>query len=245
MADSDFTSRTGQDSSGDVRSRCTGGRSLPFVVSAGLLVALLVVGMFFLGKEGASVWSDGGYGLMQRMAGDVGRTLGLQGEVRERTVLVFRPPQDRAAWLAAEENFLVRHLFEDTFLGSTKQLELEAAARAGMGYEFMGEWILELDADTRHAVIRPPAPQLLFLELSGFRTLRDQSGVWNWLTPEDRDRTVNQMREIAHEHLDVPALAERADSSLRRTLERIFSSAGITVEWIAQPPLIPAATPAP
>jgi hypothetical protein len=252
MADSDFSPTPNRDdagyaassAAGSSPSRRGGSRSLPFFVGAAILLAVLLAGLYFILVRGPVQMAEGGYGLMQRMAQDVGSTLGLEGKVRERTVLVFHPSKERSAWLASEENFLVRHLFEDTFMGSTKQLEIEAAARAGMGFEFGEEWVIHLDPDTRRARITPPAPELLFLELSGFRTLRDQSGVWNWLTPEDRDEALNRLQAVAREQLNLPELSERAEASLRRTLERTFAPAGIAVEWQPAAPVFPTSAPA-
>jgi hypothetical protein len=157
--------------------------------------------------------------------------LPLESTVRERTILVFHPPKDRADWLAVEESFLVRHEFEDSFLGSVKRFEVEAVARVGMGFSFSEEWTMKLEPNEGRAVIGLPEPGVLFVEVSDVKIRRDEDGLWNRLTGEDREAALRRLEEDARTQFDEAALAERARASLLTVLNRVLQDHGFEVVW--------------
>jgi len=202
--------------------------------------ALLLI-IFFFGLHWFLVRTPGvavtrGLEQAREIARDLASALPLQPTVRERTILVFEPPAEKADWLAVEQTFLVRHEIEDKFLGSVKRFDVEAVARVGMGFSFSGEWNMRLDSAAGAAFLDPPEPSVLFVEISGVQIRRDEDGWWNRIRPEDRQEALNSIEEKARSEFDRDALAEKARQSLLRTFNDILEPHGFTAGFEPLPP---------
>jgi len=205
-----------------------------FFAGSALLLILFFCGIYWIFVHTPAQAIGKGFDGMRDIARELAAALPVEPVVRERTVLVFQPPKDRADWLAVEESFLVRHEFEHTFLGSVKRFEVEAMARVGMGFSFSEEWTMRLEPG--RALVGLPEPHVLFVEVSGMRIRRDEDGWWNRLTASDREEALRKLEEDARTQFDREALAERARNSLLQVFNSVLQDHGFVVENIPPAP---------
>lgn len=201
-----------------------------FFAGASLLLFLFFLGIYWIFVFAPARTIAKGYEEARDIARELAAALPLEAIVRERTTLIFQPPQERAEWLAVEESFLVRHDFEHTFLGSVKRFEVEGIARVGMGFSFSEEWTLRLEPDSNKAFLSLPEPRVLFVEVSNLQIRRDEDGWWNRLTASDREEALRQLEADARTAFDQDALGQRARNSLLQAMNRVLLDHGFTVE---------------
>lgn len=222
------------DSDSKAASGAPAGRTRPtrlwaVVALCAVLCAAGLGGAYLLLFRGPIEVAERGFDLARTAGKDIAALLQLRPEMRERGVVVFHPPEDRAAWTAQEVSFLVRHTLEHSWLLSQKRFTVEATARAGIGFDFAQPWQARFEEATGRAVFTTPEPQLLYLELGDFRILQDESGLINRLTPADREAALNELRSVAEGQLDLEDLGERARNSLRNRLQEALAPMGFEV----------------
>jgi hypothetical protein len=209
------------------------------VVLVALFLVAALTGTYLLIVRGPLDAAERGYDLARTAGRDIAAWLQLRPEVKERGVVVFYPPEERATWTAQEVSFLVRHTFEHSWLLSQKRFSVEATARAGIGFDFDRPWQARFDEAGGVAEFTWPEPELLFLELGEFRVLQDESGIINRLTPADREAALNELKSIAKEQLDMEDLGQRARQSLARRLDETLAPLGLEVVFRPGPDSTP------
>lgn len=175
--------------------------------------------------------------LAREVAVGLGKAFQLQPEIRERGTIVFVSNRDITHLVTSETNFRARHTFEHSWLGSTKRFEVDAAVRARFGYDL--EKQVQFEVDSRGMLVRVavPPPELLSLELSDFQVRRDEDGIWNRLTAQDRENAMNELRSTAVKSLDLPQLGGRARANMEQRTRAILEPMGLRVQFsdIAEP----------
>lgn len=226
MADSEPTTRTPENGPAPpVRTT----RLWAVVVLVALLCGTGLTGVYLVFLRAPAVVAERSYDFLRTAGQDIAALLQLRPEVRERGVVVFHPPRERATWTAQEVTFLVRHTFEHSWLGSQKRFSVEATARAGIGFDFQQPWQARFDETRGLAEFATPEPELLYLELGEFRVLQDESGLINRLTPEDREAALNELKNVAAAGLDMEDLRARASRSLANRLGEVLAPLGFEV----------------
>jgi hypothetical protein len=120
--------------------------------------------------------------------------------------------------------------YENTWLGSTKRSLVVVTGRLLAGVDLDEGVDVRIDSTARRIVITLPHARLLGVELTDLKTYDERSGLWNPFRPEDRDAILRQVRARLAQTGEELALAQQAEQSARRLLERLFTTDGYTTE---------------
>lgn len=136
----------------------------------------------------------------------------------------------------AEKTFKQKFDWEHTYLGSTKQIEVQAIFTAKAGYKLDRLPQLEINAEGNRVIARLPDPVILSNEQRDFRIINDKNGIWNRLSKEDREHAQNELKRRADETAGQSDLLKRADEYLIEHLRKsVEDSSNAKVEVVREP----------
>lgn len=167
-----------------------------------------------------------------RAAGDTAREVAAQVAtafhvqprviIHQRTVVEQR--SEVLKMVALEETRTERQRLDDSWLHSTKTLEVEGDFVVRAGFDLTKPFVIAVDPASGELRITLPPAEIFGVELRDVRFLRDESGLWNQLTPEDRERAIRELRlraGLAARESDLLARArESAEERLTKLLAR-------------------------
>jgi len=187
--------------------------------SSGCLIAALVFAaaaiLSVLGTIGGA-WlltariSHAALAQAREAAGRFEEALGFRPEVRVDGVVVAGAVTPAAEIVTSTREILARHRWSHTWLGSTKQIELEALFTARAGFTPDAPFRIGIDGRSGAIGADFPALRLLSLEMGDPKILRDESGLWNKLTPADREEAFRALRARAREEAESSAFLHKA-----------------------------------
>ncbi len=161
-------------------------------------------------------------------------TAGPEVVVENRTII--GQSEAVAEYAAVTREFDTERSFESTFLGSTKRLHMRGTFRAKAGFDLGKRF--RVTVEPGRLVVALPAPRILSVEMTGYRTLEDADGLWNKVKTEERDREIQALlaeaRLRASRGMGLEKLA--AEEAARRLKEILVPLAGRPVEVVIEEP---------
>lgn len=151
------------------------------------------------------------------------RTLNLRPEIRVDGHVLLEAKATILELATTSRTFVVRHRWEQTWLHSTKTIEIEApfTAKAGLN---LGRTPLRLGIDPHTRIVTAdfPKPELLSLEMGDVRVMGEGNGLWNRITVHDREEALRDLKALARKTaLETSLLAEAALEAEKRIRELI------------------------
>jgi hypothetical protein len=168
------------------------------------------------------------------IAAEFDRTLKITPEVRVNSVVVVAASTPVTELVVLEKKALVRHAWSQTWLHSTKNFEIEATFTARAGFDLTEPFRVNIDPVTYNIETNLPSPRILSIGMNDVRVLRDEDGLWNKLTAEDRQQAFQALEKQAKKQFsDSPLLAETRLEAEKR-LREILASSGRKIEFAPQ-----------
>jgi Protein of unknown function (DUF4230) len=124
-----------------------------------------------------------------------------------------------------QEDLAVHYTWSQTWVGSTKTMELQGVYKAKAGFDLHEPFHISVDEKTIAASF--PAPKLLSLEMTGYKVLKDESGWWNSITPADRESAIGAMQSQAKIKAAETGLLTGAKTKFRQELAEAFKNQNV------------------
>jgi hypothetical protein len=172
------------------------------------------------------------------LAAEFDRTLKITPEVRVNSVVVVVASTPVTEWVVLEKKALVRHSWSQTWLHSTKKFEIEATFTAKAGFDLSEPFRINIDPVTYNIETNLPSPRILSLGMSDIRVLRDEDGLWNKLTAEDREKAFRALEKQAKRQFAASPLLAEARLEAEKRLREILASSGQKIEFAPQKNLL-------
>ncbi|HEU4679689.1 MAG TPA: DUF4230 domain-containing protein, partial [Terrimicrobiaceae bacterium] len=202
---------------------------LGWVVVAALLTIALTLLVFW--RMSTEVTQDARR-LAESVAADFNRAFQFTPRVSVDSVVVVAESTPVLELVVAQRQILIRHRWTHTWLHSTKNLELEATFAAKAGFDLTEPFRINIDPRSGSISAELPPPKLLSLGMSDVRVLRDEDGLWNKLTAEDRQEAFRALEDKARQRFaESRFLAEagmEAEKQVRALLDKTRSTSQIT-----------------
>ncbi|QQL45410.1 DUF4230 domain-containing protein [Sulfuriroseicoccus oceanibius] len=176
-------------------------------IGACLLAAVLGAIAWFLIYEGPAKQAE-------RIAKAAANVLGLTPTVVEENTIVLEPSKEITELALASKKFTQSYHFKHTWMGSTKELEVEAVFTAKAGYVLDSPLQLMLPDNGQPLTATLSDPVILSNEPSDMRIIEDENGFWNRLNNEDRNRAMKELKKRADATALNSGLLEEADRNL-------------------------------
>lgn len=146
------------------------------------------------------------------------------------TSYVSRQKTEELLELASiSKQFPVSYSFQQTWLGSTKSLDLLGDYTVKAGFDLRERFSLQVDEKTRRVQADFPAPKILSIQQNGYQVTRDADGLWNKLSQKDQEQGVREMNGRARAAALEMKILDEARSALRQQFEALAREAG--QEW--------------
>ncbi|MCW5909691.1 MAG: DUF4230 domain-containing protein [Cyclobacteriaceae bacterium] len=171
-----------------------------------LIIALIITGTiaaFVLLVVIPERLAKNSYEAAKTLGEDFRKAFQFTPEVRVENTVVLNQQTGVLELAVLSQNFQHNYGYTNTWIGSTKKINISGSFIAKVGFDLNEKFSITLQDKT--AVVSLPEPQLLSIESQGDIAYRDENGLWNWVSMEDRTAATNAF--IA----DAKAYAQQAD----------------------------------
>lgn len=148
--------------------------------------------------------------------------------IGEKTVI--ESSQQIAELAVTKKSYSHTYRWEHSFVGSTKRMEIKGDFVAKAGYVLKSPAELRFSQDGSRMTIVLPEASVLSNEMTRYETLKDEDGLWNKLSTEDRERAINVLKLSADRFLRESGILKEADDSMMEHLKN-------AVTEISEPPV--------
>ncbi|HWA15395.1 MAG TPA: DUF4230 domain-containing protein [Gemmatimonadales bacterium] len=125
--------------------------------------------------------------------------------------------------------------YRNTRLGSTKKSLVVVTGRALAGIDLKDRTKVEIDAPQKRITLTVPHARILSVEVATLKTYDEDSGLWNWFRPADRDTIFLLARaQLMHAANDL-AVIDHAEESAKKLFAALFAPEGYAVDVVFVP----------
>lgn len=138
-------------------------------------------------------------------------------EIKVNNTLVLNQQTPVLELAVLSQNFEHRYMWENTWLGSTKQISISGTFEAKAGFDLHQKFSITLKDE--QALVLLPEPKILSVESKGDITFRDENGFWNWVNPDDRTTATNAFLTDARKHSEHANFVQDAKLKMEERLK--------------------------
>ncbi|HEY8903790.1 MAG TPA: DUF4230 domain-containing protein [Chthoniobacterales bacterium] len=185
-----------------------------------------------LPSEVAGRMTDSAVRTARDVAGQISSALQVQPKmvVASRTVVAQKSEVLRLVTL--EQSITQRETLSESWLHSTKQLEVEGDFVIRVGFDLEKPFVIEVDQASGALRVKLPPAEILSTELHDVRFLKDEDGLWNHLTDSDREQAVRDLRLRVALEARQSDLRERAVTVAQERISHLLASSGHEVTFL-------------
>ncbi len=171
-------------------------------------------------------------GIARTIAEEFQKAFQLTPEVRINSLVVVTANTPVAELVTMQKQARVRHAWSQTWMHSTKAIEVEATFTARAGFDLHEPFRITIDPAIGSVVTQLPPARILSLGMSDVSIPRDEDGYWNKLTPQDREQAFRELEEAARRQFadsDLVSAASREGEIRVRDLIRKATEPGVPI----------------
>ena len=204
---------------------------LGWVVAAAALTIALTLLLFW--RMSAEI-TDEARRMAESIATGFNQALNFTPQISVDSIVIVAADTPVLELATLQKQALVRHRWTHTWLYSTKNLELEATFTARAGFDLKDPVRINIDPRTRFVSADLPPPKLLSLGMGDVRVHQDEDGLWNKLTPQDREQAFRVLEEKARrkfaESKLLPEARLEGEKRIRELIDRTAWPATLTTK---------------
>jgi hypothetical protein len=110
--------------------------------------------------------------------------------------------------------------WKNTWMGSTKEIAVSGTFEAKAGFDLNEKFNITIHKEK--AIVIFPKPKILSVESMGDMQFRDEHGIWNWVSEEDRSRAVNAFTKDARRYSNQAPFVNDASKKMQEKLLQIL-----------------------
>lgn len=139
----------------------------------------------------------------------------LQPKISVNETAVYGETRSALELVVVDRDTDVTHDAAETWFGSTKTIRMHATYRVKAGFDLSKKF--EVNVAGQEVNIKVPKPTILSVEQTSLAVDELRDGLWNHIQPEDIDRELKKMPELAR------AKASSLPGEAEQTFERLLS----------------------
>ncbi|MEA3187974.1 MAG: hypothetical protein QOD99_1804, partial [Chthoniobacter sp.] len=156
------------------------------------------------------------------VARDVNKVLHFTPRITQGGTILIHETASITELATVQRNFSDEYAWEEEWLGSTKRIKLSGDFVAKAGYDLAQPFAIDVSQDGKTIQTTMPPAKVLSVEQKHERVLQDESGIWNKLTPADREHVKNEFLKHARERIGQSNILLEADKKLMDELGTII-----------------------
>lgn len=110
-------------------------------------------------------------------------------EITIENTVVLNQQTDIMEVAVLTQNFDHRYTWTNSWLKSTKKISITGSFDAKVGFDLDKTFSVSIYGDRATVVL--PEPEILSVESKGDIEYRDENGIWNWVSTDDRTKATN------------------------------------------------------
>lgn len=142
-------------------------------------------------------------------------------EVHVENTVVLNQQTSVLELAVLSQQFQHNYIYTNTWMSSTKKINISGSFTAKAGFDLNEKFQIILH--DKIATVSLPEPQLLSLELQGDITYRDENGLWNWVSTEDRTTATNAFIKDARTYAQKAGFISDARSSSEEQIKKTLA----------------------
>jgi hypothetical protein len=160
------------------------------------------------------------YEAAQALGEDFRKAFQFTPEVKVNNTIVLNQQTPVLELAVLSQRFEHRYVWENSWMGSTKKIFITGSFDARVGFDLNRKFSISL-RDSK-AFVSVPQPETLSVESHGDMTYRDEQGVWNWVSVQDRTRATNAFIGDARKYANHAAFVQDAKRRLEERLKTVL-----------------------
>lgn len=164
--------------------------------------------------------------MAEGIAAKFDKTMNFTPEIRVDSVVVVNASTPVFELVTQQKQALVRYEWSHTWMHSTKKIEIEAVFTAKAGFDLSNTFTIQIDPRTGTIGATLPPAKLLSLGMSEVRIPRDEDGLWNKLTAEDREKAFKALEGRARKELVTTTFMVEANNEAERRIRDLLREDG-------------------
>jgi hypothetical protein len=120
---------------------------------------------------------------------DFKRAFQFTPEITIENTVVLNQQTDIMEFAVLAQNFDHRYTWTNSWLKSTKKIFITGSFDAKVGFDLDKTFAVSIYDDRATVVL--PEPEVLSVESKGDIEYRDEHGIWNWVSADDRTKATN------------------------------------------------------
>jgi hypothetical protein len=188
-----------------------------------LLITLLIVGTVAAYVAFVTIPTQlarRSYDAAKALGDDFRRAFQFTPEVKVNNTIVLNQQTPVLELAVLSQRFEHRYVWENSWMGSTKKIFITGTFDARVGFDLNRKFSITLRDDK--AFVAVPAPETLSVESQSDMTYRDEQGVWNWVSVQDRTRATNAFISDARKYAEKAAFVQDAKRRLEERLKTVL-----------------------
>ena len=168
---------------------------------------------------------------------DIRKALHFTPEIRVNNTVVLNQQTSHLELSVLQQDFEHRYVWENSWLGSTKKIFITGRFSAKAGFDLHKKFVITLRDDK--AFVTLPPPQILSVESYGGITYRDEQGIWNWVSVDDRTRATNAFIADARRSAAGAGFVDDAEVRIEEQLKMLLKpyAEEVVVNYTLESPL--------
>lgn len=188
-----------------------------------LLIALIVVGAIAAYVVLVTIptqLAQKGYEVAKTLGEDFRNAFQFTPEITVNNTIVLNHQTPVLELAVLSQNFEHRYTWENTWMGSIKQIAISGTFEAKAGFDLHQKFSITLKDDKAFVLL--PEPKILSVESQGDITYRDEQGIWNWIDPDDRTAATNAFINDARKYSEQAAFVQDAKLKMEERLNALL-----------------------
>lgn len=188
-----------------------------------LLITLIIVGTvgaYVIGVVIPTQLAKRSYEGAKALGEDFRKAFQFTPEIKVGNTIVLNQQTPILELSVLSQTFEHRYIWENSWLGSTKKIFITGTFDAKVGFDLHKRFSITMRDDK--AFVSLPEPETLSVEPHGDMTYRDEQGVWNWVSVQDRTRATNAFIADARKYANSAAFVRDAKSRLETRLQEVL-----------------------
>lgn len=145
-------------------------------------------------------------------------------EVRAHSAVLVAQDSPVLELVTYQRKAIVQHDWQQTWMGSTKNFEIEATFTAKAGFDLRERFVVKLDQRDGSIKTEMPRPKLLSIGMSDVRIKRDENGLWNKLTAAEREQAFKELEKRAREDFEKSSVLAQAQAEAELKIRELLQA---------------------
>jgi hypothetical protein len=205
-----------------------------------LLIALLITGTlaaYVIVVVVPTQLTKRSYEAAKTLGEDFKKAFQFTPEITVNNTVVLNQQTSVLELAVLNQNIEHRYTWENSWLGSTKKIFITGTFDVKVGYDLNKKFVIRLEDAVAYVTL--PDPRVLSVEQKGDITYRDEQGIWNWVSIDDRTLATNAFIADARTSAEQAAFVQHAKAEMEQKVRELLKpyATDVIVSYNTEVPL--------